>query len=60
MPKIKDNRVIQGKKNRDREIKKHFDKRFNEGLRYEVIENEVILKWGVSISTINRILKEVD
>ncbi len=58
MPKIKDGRVLQGKKNRNKEIRAYFDKRCKEGLRYEVIENEIILKWGVSVSTIAKVLKE--
>ena len=60
MPKIKDERVLQGKKNRDNEIRKHFEKRWKDGLRYEVIENEVILKFGVSASAITKIMKECD
>ena len=60
MPKITDKRVIQGKKNRNNDIRKHFNKRFAEGFRYEVIEEEVILKFGVSATVITRILKERD
>lgn len=60
MPKIKDERVLQGKKNRDNEIRKYFEKRWNDGLRYEVIETEVILKWGVSVSVVTRIMKGYD
>ena len=60
MPKIKDERILQGKKNRDNEIRKYFEKRWKEGLRYEIIEDEVILKWGISPSAITRIMKECD
>ena len=58
MPRIKDNRVIEGKKNRNNKIRKYFEKRWNEGFRYEVIEEEVIKEFGVSVSTITRILKQ--
>ncbi len=53
-----DPRVEQGKKNRNKAIRAYFEKRFNEGLRYEVIEEEIILKWGLGSSTINMIIKE--
>ena len=57
MPKkIKDDRVRQGKLNRNNEIRRYFEKRYNAGLRYEIIEEEIILKWGLSSSTINMIL----
>lgn len=59
MPKkIKDDRVRQGKINRNNEIRKYFEKRYNEGYRYEVIEEEIILKWGLGSSTINMIINE--
>ncbi len=58
MPKeIKDDRVRQGKLNRNEKIRKYFEKRYNEGYRYEVIEEEIILEWGLSSSTINMIIK---
>lgn len=60
MPAIKDKRVIEGKKNRDNEIRKFFKKRWSEGLRYEVIEAEVIAKWGVSSSMITKLMKQTD
>ncbi len=60
MPKIKDKRVVQGKKNRNEDIRKYFEKRWNDGIRYEIIEEEVILKWGVSVSVITRIMKGND
>lgn len=60
MPIIKDKRVIEGKKNRDNEIRKFFTKRWNDGLRYEVIEDEVIAKWGVSSSAITKLMKQTD
>lgn len=60
MPKITDKRVQEGKKNRDRKIRKYFDKRWKDGLRTEVIIEEVIFEWGLSESTINKILKEKD
>lgn len=55
--KIKDDRVRLGKQNRNNAIRKYFEKRYNDGLRYEVIEEEIILKWGLSASTIYMILK---
>lgn len=59
MPKkIKDDRIRQGKQNRNNEIRKYFEKRYNEGYRYEVIEEEIILKWGLGSSTINMIINE--
>ncbi|MDD3079118.1 MAG: hypothetical protein PHH37_08440 [Paludibacter sp.] len=60
MPIIKDKRVIEGKKNRDNEIRKYFNKRWSEGFRYDVIETEVIAKWGVSSSAITKIMKHPD
>jgi len=58
MPKkIKDDRIRQGRQNRNEKIRKYFAKRFNEGYRYEVIEEEIILEWGLSTSTIYKILK---
>jgi len=58
MPLIKDPRVEQGKINRNREILNFFKKRFDVyGKRYEVVEEEIILKYGVSASTITKILK---
>ena len=57
MPKkIKDDRIRQGKHNRDEKIRKYFAKRYNEGYRYEVIEEEIILEWGLGASTINMII----
>ncbi|MDH6309381.1 hypothetical protein M2451_002733 [Dysgonomonas sp. PFB1-18] len=59
MPKkIKDDRVRQGKINRNNEIRKYFEKLYNEGYRYEVIEEKIILKWGLGSSTINMIINE--
>jgi hypothetical protein len=60
MPKIKDERVLQGKKNRDEEIRKYFESKWDKGLRYEVIELEIILKYGVSVSMINKIMKATE
>lgn len=57
MPKITDERVLIGKQNRNNDIREYFSKRWGAGLRYEVIEEEIILKWGVSPSTINKIMK---
>jgi len=57
MPReIKDKRVILGKQNRNKAIREYFAKRYNEGYRYEMIEEEIILKWGLGASTINQIL----
>lgn len=59
MPKkIKDDRVRQGKINRNNEIRQYFEKLYNEGYRYEVIEERIILKWGLGSSTINMIINE--
>lgn len=55
--KIKDDRVRLGKQNRNNAIRKYFEKRYNDGFRYDVIEEEIILKWGLSASTIYMILK---
>jgi len=60
MPIIKDKRVIEGKKNRNNEIRKYFNKRWSEGFRYDVIESEVIAKWGVSSSAITKLMKQTD
>ncbi|HEY5508422.1 MAG TPA: hypothetical protein VIK29_07120 [Paludibacter sp.] len=60
MPKIKDERVLKGKKNRDEEIRKYFESKWDKGLRYEVIELEIILKYGVSVSMINKIMKATE
>lgn len=57
MPVIKDERVNDGKKNRNRAIREHFAKRYNDGIRYEIIMEELILKFGLSESTINQIIK---
>lgn len=54
--KIKDDRVRRGKENRNEEIRRYFEKRYNAGFRYEIIEEEIILKWGLGSSTINMIL----
>jgi hypothetical protein len=53
----KDNRLIQGKKNRNNDIRNYFEKRYNEGIRYELIEEEIMLKWGLASSTIYQIIK---
>lgn len=59
MPRpVKDKRVEIGKRNRNESIRKYFEKRYNDGVRYEVIEEEIILKWGLSSSTINMILNQ--
>lgn len=55
--RIKDDRVRLGKQNRNNAIRKYFEKRYNDGFRYEVIEEEIILKWGLGASTINKIIK---
>ncbi|NDW10473.1 hypothetical protein [Dysgonomonas sp. 520] len=58
MPKkIIDPRVRQGKLNRNDDIRKYFAKYYNAGYRYEVIEEKIILKWGVSANTIYQIIK---
>lgn len=60
MPKIIDKRVQEGKKNRNREIRKYFEKQWKAGYRTDKIYDEVISKWGLSESSINKILKEKD
>lgn len=55
--KIIDDRVRLGKMNRNKEICAFFEKLYNAGYRYEVIEEKIILKWGLSSSTINQIIK---
>ena len=57
MPKIIDERVLKGKKNRDENIANEFNKLWDSGLRYEIIEENIILKYGVSVSAINKIMK---
>jgi hypothetical protein len=57
MPKIIDERVLQGKRNRDENIRNEFNKLWDAGLRYDIIEEKIILKYGVSVSAINKIMK---
>lgn len=57
MPRIKDERLRKGKLNRDKAIRAYFDKRWADGMRYDVIEEEIVLRWGVSVSAITRIMK---
>jgi hypothetical protein len=57
MPKINDERVLKGKQNRDESIANEFNKLWDTGLRYEIIEEKIILKYGVSVSAINKIMK---
>ncbi len=57
MVKIKDIRILKGKKRRNEEIRRYFEKRFNSGLRYEVVMDELILRYGLSESTIYQIIK---
>jgi len=57
MPLIKDERINDGKKNRNKAIREHFAGRFNDGIRYEIIMEELIRKFGLSESTINQIIK---
>lgn len=56
--RITDPRIKQGKKNRNNSIRAYFKKRYNQGTRYELIEEEIILKWGLGASTINQIINE--
>jgi hypothetical protein len=59
MPVIKDIRIFRGKQNRNRAIREYFSMRFNgDNIRYDVIVEEIIARWGLSESTINQILKE--
>lgn len=57
MARIRDKRLQTGKANRAKLVKEYFNKRWNDGLRYDVIEEEIILKFGISATTINRIMK---
>jgi hypothetical protein len=57
MPKIRDCRIRIGRKNRNNNIREYFAKRYNDGIRYEVIVSEIIHRWGLSESTINQIVK---
>lgn len=58
MPKINDKRILQGKRNRNKAIRRYFARYFNAGLRYEIIIEKLILKHGLSESSINQILKK--
>lgn len=58
MPRIKDKRIYEGRKNRNESIRKLYWKRWDEGLREQFIMDELILKWGLSTSTIEQIIKE--
>ena len=60
MPKIIDERVLKGKKNRDENIANEFNKLWDSGLRYEIIEEKIILKFGVSVSAITKIMKATE
>jgi hypothetical protein len=57
MPRTKDNRVVVGKKSRNREIRRYFYKRWGEGLRVEIVIAEIISRWCLSESTIMQIIK---
>lgn len=57
MPRIKDKRLLEGKLNRDKAIRDYFEKRWADGMRYDIIEEEIVLRWGVSVSLITRIMK---
>ena len=57
MPRINDHRINIGKQNRNEAIRIYFAKQFDAGYRYEVIIEELILKYGLSESTINQIIK---
>lgn len=57
MPRINDHRISKGKRNRNDEIRRYFAKQYDSGYRYEVIIEELILKYGLSESTINQIIK---
>lgn len=58
MARIIDDRIFRGKQNRNEKIRRYFEKRWLEGIRWEIIESEIILEWGVSSSTINKIMKK--
>ena len=57
MPKVRDERIRTGKINRNKSIRAYFEKRFNAGIRYEVIVGEIINEYGLSESTIYQIVK---
>lgn len=55
--KTKDQRVIDGKKNRNRRIRKRFAALWNDGKRIECIMDILISETGLSESTITQIVK---
>ena len=57
MAAIKDKRILEGKVNRNKSIRDYFKKRFNDGMRYDIIMNELIGRYGLSESTIYQIVK---
>ncbi len=59
MARIKDKRIHTGKANRNRAIREYFSKRWNEGIRWEVIIDEIINRWGIGESTIYQIVKGI-
>jgi hypothetical protein len=47
----------QWRKNRNNDIRQYFETRYNQGIRYELIEEEIMSKWGLSANTIYQIIK---
>lgn len=58
MAKTKDPRVKQGKALRNEAIRTYFDMRYNAGFRYDVIIEDLILKWGLAESTLSQIINK--
>lgn len=59
MPKkTQDLRVAQGRLNRNRAIRKYFEKRYNTGMRMDVVVSEIISIWGLTEGTITQIVKK--
>ena len=55
--RVKDIRVLQGRRNRNASIRSYFSRRLEAGYRYDFIVDEIIKRWGLSESTINQIIK---
>jgi len=58
MPKVQDPRVIQGKKCRDEAIRKKFKAYMDENKTVEFALDQLIIAYGLSESTITKILKK--
>lgn len=45
------------RRRRNNEIREYFERRFNEGIRYELVEEEIMQRWGLAPGTIYQIIK---